>query len=187
MGMRIFQASLLSWIVLALALLVWTSVGYFITVISAEETAHLVRAADTQAAAERQAADIRLHALARETKSARDALSEIARTGIIEILESVEAVGKDVGTKTEISQVLTAPATEAASTLGSAEFVIKMEGTFSKLMHVIALLESLPIPSSVRELQLESASGANVSEKNSSSPWSAVVRVRFLTTAETSL
>ena len=183
--MRLSNTSFLSWVILAVAVCVWGGVAYFVSVIFSEESAHALKTADAQLESEQQAAMIRLHALARETKNDRESLAEIARADAIEIVQTIEAAGRDAAIPIEIGQALTAPSRGTVSSLHSIDFIVDMEGTFSAVLHAISLLESLSIPSLISDMQFEQVPAMpNASKKSSAHRWRAVVHMRFLTTVE---
>src|SRR3989344_3752427 len=176
----------LSWICLLAAVAAWAGAGYFAWTISARADARAERLAALEQESARHAAGLRLHALARETREARDALEGIARPGIIEMIESIEAAGRDAGISLEIGEAAFAPSDPAARTRTLA-FTVEGGGTFSKVMHAAALLESLPLPSSVDDVQLENLpAGAAASGRSGAGSWRLVIRIRFLTTADIS-
>jgi len=172
-----------SWIALALALALWAGVGYFAWAISEEQSAHVSRLSEAEQASVRQEAQLRLHALARETKDARTKLEETARRDVVEILEAVERVGRDAGVPVEIGEALSGSGSDLSSSVHSVAFVVKAEGTFTKITHTAALLESLPVPSFLDELQLEQLPSSG-SGKSKASSWRLVARMHFLTTAD---
>ena len=174
-----------SWIALVLAIALWAGVGYFLKVIADEEFTQTSRVSDAQQESVRQEAMLRIHAIARETKDARAELEKTAQVGVVEILETIERVGRDAGVSIEIGEVLSSPGTGSASIVRSAAFVVESEGTFGKIMHAAALLESLPIPSSIDEIQFEQLPSSG-SGRSGTSLWRLVVRMHFLTTADIS-
>ena len=184
--MRHLDTVYASWFALFLALLLWVGVGYFSRAISVEESERALRKADVENASAAQTTALKLHALARETKPMREKLSDITRADAIEILHEIEGVARDSGIPIGIRQALTTSAPDSASSLRSAAFVVETEGTFSEVIHAVALLDTLPAPSLINQLQLEKVSATAEAARKSGSRWRAVVHMNFLTTAEIS-
>ena len=175
--MKYFLSPYLAWILLALALLSWLGVGYFLSALSSLESVSALQATGIGQDIGDQDATLRLHTLVRETKSEREALEEVANASLIEILDSVERAARDAGIPIEITQALSAPSSSSQSVVHSAVLVASAEGSFSEVVHILALLESLPTPSSVNEVNFEQISDV---------VWRVVVRIQFLTTADIS-
>lgn len=178
-----FSIPYLSWAAFLFALALWGGVGFFAWTISAEESARDARVVNVEEEAVRQSAELRIRALARETKLARTQLGEIAHKDIIEILESIEGVGRDAGIPITIGQALSA-SSDPESSLRTLSFVVEAEGTFVQVTRAIALLESLPIPSGVYELQLEQLPESERAGKGRARLWRTVARIQVLTSAD---
>ena len=127
---------------------------------------------------ERDDPALRLHALARETKDARTRLEQLSDSNLVEILDTIEGLSREVGVPVEIGQALSA-SSDPTSPITNASFVIEATGTFAQVIHAAALLESLPLPSSLEELHLELLPAAR-----GRSSWHMVVRLQFFTTAD---
>ncbi len=155
--------------------------------IGAQDSLRAEKKAGLDEKASLHAAALRIHALARGTNAERAKLDDIARVDIIEMLESIEQVGRDAGISIEIGQAIYTPDSKFGSKVRSVLFVAEGTGSFTKVMHAAALFESLPRPSFVDELEFEmipmSASG---SKKSSAGVWNLVIRIRFISTAEIS-
>jgi hypothetical protein len=172
--------SYLSYSLFALAILLWVGVGYFTYAISSAEALHASRELNLEAETLKQETTLRLHSLARETKEERQKLEDIAGPGIIAILDAVEAAGKDAGVNITFGRALGGE-TEGASTVRSAALAIEAQGSFAQVVRIAALLESLPVPSRVKEVRFEKLEGAPAE-----APWRAVAEVQFITTADIS-
>lgn len=173
-------SSYASALIAMLALFVWGSVGYFAWTISAEAEAHRSTIAGMEQKTAEHAFALRLHALARETKNERLRLEEISRTDLAGILDGIERLSKDSGVSVEITQAPSISTVES-STMRVLSLSVETLGTFAQVARVVALLETMPIPSTVDELRFERTSGADGAARSS---WRMIASVRFLTTAD---
>src|SRR3989344_2866512 len=149
--MHRLPVSYLSWLTLAVAIVLWVGVGFAAWTISHEESARTVRMTQEEEESIQQAAMLRLHMLARETRGARTELENIAHRDVVEILDLIEGAGRDAGISVKIGESLSADSTSDAP-FGSATFVVEASGTFAQVVHAAALFESLPAPSSLPQL-----------------------------------
>src|SRR3989344_6463692 len=185
--MRSFTTTYLPWVTALLAIALWIGVGYFAWTIYSQESLSAEKLADLDQESVRQAASLRLHALVRDTKEERTKLEDIARVDIIAMLESVEQVGRDVGIPIEIGPAISTSDSDSGKRVRSVGFVIEGEGSFAKVMHAAALLDALPKPSFVDELQFEMIpANSTGTKKPAGSLWHLVVRMRFISTADIS-
>ncbi|MBI2610601.1 hypothetical protein HYW60_01540 [Candidatus Kaiserbacteria bacterium] len=180
--LNILVTRYVSWLAFALALLLWAAVGYFAWTISAAAEEHRATIARMQEESAEHSSALRLHAIARETKEARAELEELSDADLLEILDTIEALARDTGIPIQIGQAPTIAASES-SPLRTASFTIDSQGSFTQVAHVVAFLESLPLPSALDELQFERL-GSPESGKSARSLWRVVTKVRFLTTAD---
>lgn len=163
-----------------LALFVWGGVGYFAWTISIEAEAHRSTIAGMEQKTAENAFSLRLHALARETKNERSRLEEISRTDLAGILDGIERLSKDSGIPMEITQAPSISRMES-STMRVLSLSVEALGTFAQVARAVALLETIPIPSTVDELRFERTAGAEGAARSS---WRMIASVRFLTTAD---
>src|SRR3989344_7592842 len=176
--MKFSPSSYLSFGALLLALLLWSGVLYFARTISAAAEGHRDDLAGMEQQTAEQAAALRLHALSRETKDDRSRLDALSSFDLAEILDAIEALARDVGVPVEITQAPSITSSEA-SPIRTAVFSIEAQGTFAEVARVVALLETMPIPSSLDEVRLE-----RVALSATRSAWRTIITVRFLTTAD---
>ena len=185
--MRSLTTTSASWVMLLAAIVLWAAVGYFAWMIYTQEFFREVQMADQEQESRRSAAAVRLHAFVRETNEERIRLDDAARVEIVEMLESIEGVGRDANVPIKIGQAVSTPSPDPRSNVRSFGFIVEAEGSFAKVVRAAALFESLPKPSFVDELQFEmlplSASG---SKKSAGNVWHLVVRIRFISTADIS-
>lgn len=171
----------LSWAAFLAAICAWGLVGLCTWTIFAAKDARIFRNADSEQTALRQASALRTHALARDTKDVRAQLEAYAYLDVLSIVDTIESVKKDARVGIDIGQALSAGenATSLAHTVG---FIVEARGSFSAITHAAALLQSLPIPSAVDQMQFERMQDA----AGSPNLWRLTARMRVFTTADIS-
>src|SRR3989338_8427821 len=131
-------------------------------------------------------ADLRpSHAL--ETSNARAQIEAVAGADVVSIVDTINAVGADAGVRIQIGQALSAPGTKGDTLLRTVSFIVEVEGGFASVMQAASLLQTLPIPSAVDQLDfgyVPDISGASTS--GTRAPWRLGAHMRFFTTADTS-
>lgn len=173
---------LLSWGTVFVAFLLWVAVFWTLWRLLDIESAWVVRAADVEQVAAREVALSRLRSLARDTKEERGALKERVSVDVIRAVDVIEDAGEASGVELKIGGAVAenVPGARASSPTRSLALVISAQGTFSRLVHVLALLETLPIPSELLKVELRKVSG-------SKSDWTLSTRVLVITTNINSL
>ena len=174
--MQPFSSHYISWITFAVAVVLWAAVGYFVWTISSASKERLARIVAKEQEATMYDEILRLRSIARETEGARRNLEEFAGANVVEVLDTVEALSYSVGAPVKIGQALSTPA-NPISPINTASFLVETSGTFSQMTHAAALLETLPLSTSLEELHLELVAMAG-----GKSSWHLVARIRFLTT-----
>lgn len=182
--MKFWTGTYVAWGVLVLALSAWGFVGYLTwsSVFGAEDVSSETSVPDEIS---RQEEALELRVLARETERSRMVLEEAARTSVISMIEHIEAVGSDARVEVEVGQVLAGALAPSVSpdipSSRTVDFVVEARGSITALMHSLALLASLPFPSTVEQVELrhiETSSGRSLE-------WQLTARVRALTVSET--
>lgn len=186
MGMKAKRITLIVWSAVALSLVAWTGVVMFALAIQSQKDASFSHVTDADAALARESAALRLHALSRDTKDARAQLDELVQADFLAIADTIEGVGKISGVKIKIGgaapesgqqpQALNSPA------LNAVDFVVEAEGSFAKLMHTVALFETLPVLSSIQNLELERVSVSSEAGASKKAAWRLSGRIKVLTT-----
>ena len=166
-----------------IALILWGGIAYCAWSIHAVQAAYAAKELSTQESEMQQSSILKLHALARDTRESREKLESLAHRDIVEILDSIEKVARDTRIPIEIGEAQSATAGASLAPLKIVSFVIQASGSFSQVLHVVTLLETLPSPSSVTELSFERLPEITRGGKNL---WRVVVRARFFTTADIS-
>ncbi|RJR12905.1 hypothetical protein C4585_03020 [Candidatus Parcubacteria bacterium] len=170
-----------AWIVLGSAVCAWVAVGFFAWSIENTVASRMEGTTEAQQQEIERISTARLHAVARETVEERAALQTAANLDVISIVEAIEAVGDVARVEIEIGQALADTAETSNGVTRSVNTIIEGEGAFANLLHAASLLYSLPIPSEVKELQLE-----RVPANEGKIGWRLIVHMRVLTTVEIS-
>ncbi|MBI4133001.1 hypothetical protein HY478_00135, partial [Candidatus Uhrbacteria bacterium] len=152
--MRFLSTSYSAWLALLGAVLMWGGIAYGLWAINSAQASREQKIVEAEQLAIQQSAALRLHALARDTKEQREKLEKVARMDIVEILDAIEGLARDAKVPVEIGQAHSEPGS-AASPVHAAFFVIQIQGSFAQIFHTVSLLEAIPIPSSVSELDFE--------------------------------
>ncbi len=166
---------------LALMFVVWAIVFYAGSSLqsSAAHRADELKTARQQS--NRTAFGDRLRVLAAETKAEREQLERIAGMEIISIVNMIENAGRAAGVPATVSDALPeTPAIDlpAEKRLVPVAFVVKSSGSFVDIIHMVELLELLPLPSAVSQMELE---------RDKDGTWIANIKVRVFTAASVSL
>ena len=180
--MNRFSIHVLSWAALLGAVAMWAGVALFAWMIAAERSERISRIENSAQESVQRSALQKLHALARDTREERGLLETLAQSDISDILDTIEAVGRDAGVSIEIGQASTGAAPTEESSLQTTALLFSAEGTFSKLSQVAALVQVFPLPALVDEVQFERIESASTKAP----PWRINVRMRVFTTAELS-
>ena len=174
-----------SWVTLLIAILAWCGVGAFamwLLQMQAERSAYIAEAAAVNL---QQGQAAQLRALARETMDSRASLEKATNVDLLSavtLIESVHASSTSVhvvgaqGTKTVV---------KGQTQLNTVDLTVRAEGPFLSLVHIMQMLESLPLSTSVQQINLYRIP-VDPNAKNTTTVWSLDVRLRFYTTASLS-
>lgn len=172
--------SYLSWALLALSLIAFVGVGYFAKAVLAEAHVRAAMASDAGQAVARKSYNDRLRSIAVETEAERMRLDTLAGRDIVSIVDTVERAGEVAGIPLTVSSALSGGEGEelpGGSRLRPVIFVLDAEGSYTKILRTISLLENLPLPSLLDEVSI-TRSG----QEGSGQQWRASVRLRVYTT-----
>lgn len=174
--------TLLSWIAFVSAIVLWIGVGLFAWATVQAKAQYVERAASVEQESVQQATALQLRTLARETHNDQLRLEDLAHKDIVAIVTLIEGVGEDVGVPLEISGALSATGVNPALSAQTLVFTVAAQGTFSEVVQVAALLETLPIPAVVDHVRFERAV-SEAGASGASGAWRVILETRFLTTA----
>ncbi|OGG74536.1 hypothetical protein A3A37_00615 [Candidatus Kaiserbacteria bacterium RIFCSPLOWO2_01_FULL_52_36] len=189
--MKISRTTLISLGMIALAVITWGAVVLFANGVRAQRDARLLQIAYSQEIALRENISIRLHALARDTKSLREKLEGIVQVDVLGIVNMIEGVGKITGVKIKINDASPGASWRQFSAAGAPlvqeiNFLVDMEGSFPSLMHTAALFEKLPTPSYVQSLELGYLPQSGDNLRNKSEVWHGTINIRALSASDVS-
>jgi len=171
----------LSWTLLAAALALWSGVGFFVWTLASEQTVRTSRIVEAEQQALEHATALRFHALARETRIEREKLEELASANILDIIGTIERVADDAEISVKIGQILGASQDVRMGIMRSISLTVEAESSFSQVIRLTALLDSLEIPARVTEVNFQRI---RAETKSVNPRWNLVVRMQFLTTED---
>ncbi|OGG72829.1 hypothetical protein A3A38_02570 [Candidatus Kaiserbacteria bacterium RIFCSPLOWO2_01_FULL_53_17] len=165
---------LLAWGGLAIALTLWGAFGFLLYNLSGER-AELARARD--AAREeglRGESAARLRATIQDSEAERAALESVVRVPILEAVEAIESAGKKAGAA-EVSIGNASPSAGMPAGVMAVSVVVNARGSFAALVRMLNVLETLPIPSTLEQFELEKVD----------SSWRLTARLRLIVASST--
>lgn len=186
--MKIRKLALIAIAATVAALIAWGLAVSFAWTVITDESERSLRMSDAEAATARESAALRLHALARDTKSAREKLDALTNAEVLQIADLIEGVGKSAGVKIKINGAdpESSQQTSKAQTIHAINFQVETEGAFASLMHAAALFENLPVLSSVQNLEFERVQNSEGSSKGKKALWRLNAKIKVMTTADIS-
>ncbi len=121
-----------------------------------------------------------LHNLAPSTADNTANLNSLLNVDVLGIASDIEDAGKASGAATVIGAASSQSVKVSGATdLHTLEFIVTASGTFSQVMRAAQLFESLPLASTIEELDF--------SHQSSGTPaWQLSARIKVLTTADIS-
>ncbi len=147
--------SALSWVLCLFSIAAWIGVGSFIGDIRSLQDMHSSSAATSQRRSVQAMQAANQHAMvvsAQPAQSQLDALSQVDPTHIAQAITSAgTAAGVTIDIKSATQGALTA--LDSKSSVQSYTFLVSAQGSFVSLIRAAQLLEVLPIPASMSQLQ----------------------------------
>ena len=185
--MKLRRHALIGYLALVVALMAWASVNlgaWRLITIAGEHAADEARVRQSAADATYAA---RLNALANDTRADRDTLNVLTKVDIVSIVDMLDSTGKSAGVDVQVSDVTpdTAhPPSKTEPLIQSVSFTLQAHGKFSALMRLLALLESLPLPSVMQGLDMSRDPSAQAGAP--SMQWHMHARIQVYTSADIS-
>jgi hypothetical protein len=180
--MRGSSLTSVSLLVLVLAVAAWVGVWFMFSDISGRlnsQTQLLSRAAVKNA---QQQNAVETTALAADTAAERASLDGEVATDVVGIANQIQNAGKAAGVTTDIGSASTNGATNMTSSTTELVFVVQSAGTFAQVWRAAQLFETLPLPSSVQELDFSQSP----SDAGKSSIWQLTAHIEVLTSSQVS-
>ena len=138
------KISLIAWGMVAAAMFAWILAAMFAWTIFAEESQRNWRIGDAEEAAARETAALSLHALARDTKNAREQLAALTEADVRDA-NMIESVGKSTGVKIKIMAQSESDRQDASTPKSMQLTFLLKRKNFASLMHTASLFENLPL------------------------------------------
>lgn len=170
---------IIAWVLITVAFAAWAMVGYGANAIVFAADARAKNAQLALTKANQVALNQRVAALAQSTQEKRSELSSIINTDLVYIINTIESVGASVGVQTKVSDAAPSASVFVSKTesLRGITFSVQTEGTFTQLMHAARLYESLPLLSTVDNLEIERVQRSDGKQ----APWAMVIRIKVFT------
>ncbi len=170
-----------SWVLVAAAIALWCAVGYagYMMISVADARASDMRAALTKA--NQEALNQRVKSLAASTEPERAQLEVMLKTDLVTIINTLEQAGKSAGVQAKVSDASLAgtQAIQNGDPIRAVIFSIQASGNYAQIMHAAQLYESLPLLSTVEQIEIERLQ----SESSKTAVWNMLVRIRVFTTS----
>ena len=179
------RTTFFAWIVFLSAVCAWAGVGCFAYYISSLESAHTASIQSSQKSAAEAAQVSYLHKVVSSTADERAQLDSITMVDPSALANMVNTAGTSTGVDLKISNasagnVSSVDGKTAAQTFS---FLVTSQGSFSSVMYAAALLESLPVPSSVLQYTITHSSDTAGAAKGGG--WQMNAQVQILSTSNT--
>jgi hypothetical protein len=174
-----------SWVTLVIAILAWAGVVLFAWFVLQMLNNRDTLATSADQAITSQATTARMRALARDTVLERAQLETKAGVDVLDAVKLIEGIASgNLTLRVSNVQEEKVVATAGGTALQAVSMVVDAEGSFAGLMRAVQMLETLPLPTTLQQLDI---GRAPIGEKEPANvTWHMNVRLQFLTTAEIS-
>ena len=170
---------------LAVTALAWAGVVIFAWLILGMHDQRKQEQGSREQEVAQQTTAARTRALAQETAADRAALDAFTKVEVLSAVNLIESAGLPFGVHLHVRDAQ--PGSSAVKlpegSLSTVGFIIEADGSFSALMRAAQILESLPIPTSIEQLDLGGVLGKKEATNDS---WHLNARVRFFTSSNIS-
>lgn len=177
----------MAWVACGLCVAAWTGVWFLDASIAENAQAHTQNKQSADQKLSLDAVAARTRALIQDTADARTELAALSNTDVLAAAKLIESVGVPAGVTVRVSDAAAEhPATVAGAgdhPLHAIGFTVESDGSFAALMRVVALLHTLPLPTSVEQLDLARAPDDG---NGKTVRWHLSARIRLLTSADIS-
>ena len=172
----------IAWLALLLSMLAWAGVGWFVSAIVALQDGRAVNAQASQQLSGVVAQASQLHALIADTAADRASLASLITVDPSSLAGMIDGAGKSAGVGITISSALSenAPGESNGAPVQAFSFIATAAGSFSTVLRGGELLETLPVPSSIKELQL-TRTPDTAGASSAAGPWQMNAQVQVLT------
>lgn len=170
----------IAWIALIIALLAWCEAGYFVYRSfsrEADRAAALSLLSDTVAQNHREA---QIQSAVASTADDRAVLQAFTQVDPVALASLIKASGTSIGDEIDLGNAVPQPRS-SKSVLDAFSFTAQAQGSFASLMRVLNILETLPAPASVQDMNL-----SVVPEMGGPTLWNLQVQIRVFTSSSIS-
>ena len=180
------SATIIAGVSVLLASLAWAGVVYFDLSIqdSAQQSIELQNSAQT--VNDQEATAIQLRQLAKQMTPAHTALQATLASDPLSLASMITTAGKDAGIILSVNNASADDSTASpvgdVSHIASVGFALEATGSFGALLRAINLLEALPVPSNIKQADLDLVQNAGAK----SASWHLLLHVRVLTASQIS-
>ena len=163
----------------AVALMAWVGVFFFLLHIHAADDSTLKLIRTLQSARSSEESQSQMQSLIASTRDNRAHLQDLLSIDVITLANLVEGAGHDAGVDLQVSNATPEGQVQLSKgsplTMSAVGFLVNAEGSFSHVLQALALLEALPIPSTIEDVTL-------VRSEDTKSTWELHAHIRILTT-----
>ena len=161
----------LAWLMVVVASLAWTGFGGLVFQLSNERAEYADALARSEEDSLRGDSAARLRTTVESTTQERAALESILDISILRAVEVIEQAGRAAGAD-DVAIGEATPISSATADLAGVSIVVNAKGSFTEVMRAITLFETLPIPATLDQFELEKMSQATT--------WRLTTRLRVL-------
>lgn len=172
----------LLWVTLCLAITAWAGAILFAWLLLAMVQDRSILAGNSERTISKQATAAKMRALARDTIVERRLLDKKANVDVLSAVDAIESVGKISGAEVRVSDAQKEPTITGNPSVNIVAFSVEAQGTFSAVMRALAMLETLPLPVSIRQFDL----GRSSDNGSDAGMWRLSLQLSLLTTANIS-
>lgn len=168
-----------------LAVLAWTGIWYLGNGILDAASARASTASSAQVQSDRAAYTQRIAALVADTRDDRATLENASEMHIVSIVTMIENIGTKTGITVKVNNAQSqgsAPELPGGGSLNAFALAIEADGSFAQIMRTVQALESLPLPSSIEQLEIS----LNGGDPGKSHGWHLNARVNVFTASTAS-
>ncbi len=177
----------IAWSLSLLAVLAWAGIGSFAYRINVLENTREANMQSVQAHSRQSVQASYLHGVVMASATQRAQLDALIAVDPASLADMINSVGTSTGVAIKISNASAenVSSVDGKMTLQGFSFLASAEGNFASALYAASLLESLPIPSSVQQINLTHAESA-VDTSGGNAAWQMSAQVRVLSVSNTS-
>ncbi|MBI2030344.1 hypothetical protein HYT05_01865 [Candidatus Kaiserbacteria bacterium] len=171
---------------LAVTVCIWVGVGFFANHIQDKRIAYTARTAEAAKQANVAVDAAKLRILANNNIERASKLDTIMSSDVPMIVDVIKSVGTAAGVPIKISGALPTSVPKNQKGVQAVAFILESSGSFSSMMRVLALFESLPLPSSIEIIDLSREGQGGGASSRPLQTWHLNLKLRVITTATVS-